>query len=139
MKNRLVNRKTFPTKHVVVCEDDLDVQWVIARRPGQLFGGQGLVQVSFVPGAVQASGVISKAGVELVLLDHDMPFGNGIDFLAWLKDYGLGHMPIITFSGIQANNEALMAAGATHHFDKSQVLSGAADRLIMQILKLEQT
>lgn len=137
--NRLVNRKTFPTQHVIVCEDDLNVQAQIAAKFAQMFEPQGCVQVSFVPGAVQAAAVILKSGMELILLDHDMPFGNGIDLLAWLKSSGFPpgpRFPVITFSGIEANNDALMAAGATHRFNKSSVLEGAADEAILKAVNL---
>lgn len=137
--NRLVNRKTFPTQHVIVCEDDLNVQAQISAKFAQMFDGQGYVQVSYVPGAVQAAAVILRAGMELILLDHDMPFGNGIDLLAWLKSSGFPpgpRFPVITFSGIEANNDALMAAGATHRFSKSSVLEGAADEAILKAVNL---
>jgi CheY-like chemotaxis protein len=135
--NRLVNRRTFPIKHVVVCEDDLDMQAAIAAKFCRLFDPQGTVQVSFVPGAVQAAALIEKAGAELILLDHDMPFGNGIDLMEWLKEIGfINAIPVITFSGIMENNDALMAAGASYRFQKSQVISGEADDVIKKILNL---
>ncbi len=133
--NRLINRKAFPIKHVVVCEDDLDMQAAIAAKFCRLFEPQGQVQVSFVPGAVQAAGLIEKAGAELIILDHDMPFGNGLDLMAWLRHTGyIKTIPVITFSGIKSNNDALMAAGAHHAFQKSEVICGDADALIKQIL-----
>ena len=140
MINRLVNRLTFPTCHVVVCEDDLLNQTQIAEHLFKLFGAQGQVQVSIVPGAVMAAAVIEKAGVELILLDHDMPFGNWIDLLEWLNSLAGGHrkVPVITFSGIQSNNEALMRAGACHKFSKEEVFRGLADTLILEILGLER-
>jgi CheY-like chemotaxis protein len=133
MHNRLVNRLVFPTRHVLVCEDDTEVQAAIAARLARLFGGQGHVQVSLVPGAAQAAGLIAAVGVEVILLDHDMPFGNGPDLLSWLKATER-NVPVITFSGISANNDNLMALGAHHRFEKQAVLDGAADDLLRAIL-----
>lgn len=131
--NRLINRLAFPTKHVIVCEDDIEMQSKIATKFAKMFGSQGSVQVSLAPGGAQAAGILSHVGAELIILDHDMPFGNGIDFLTWLK--ASGHTtPVITFSGIDSNNEALMAAGATHLFTKNQVLDGLADDTIRRYL-----
>jgi len=137
--NQLTNRTTFPTRHVLVCEDDIQEQARIAQHFAELFGGQGHVQVSFVPGGGQAAGVCERIGVELILLDHDMPYGSGPEFLAWLHEtgrYDNDDTKIITFSGIPANNDALFAAGAHHRFSKEDVITGKADTLILQILGL---
>lgn len=132
--NRLINRRLFPTKHVIVCEDDVDMQSKIIALFARMFDSQGLVQISLVPGAAQAAGILSRVGAELIILDHDMPFGNGIDLLTWLKSNG--HVtPVITFSGIDANNDALMNAGATHKFSKNDVLNGLADQVIRKYLQ----
>lgn len=135
--NRLVNRETFPTKHVLVCEDNLAAQSDLANRLITLFGSCGLVQASFAPGAAQAAGILSHVGAELIILDHDMPFGNGIEFIEWMK--AAGHhptIPIVTFSGIDANNDALMAAGAHYKFKKNEVINGQADEIIRRVLGL---
>lgn len=135
--NRHVNRVTFPSRHILVCEDDIGQQIRIAQHLLHLFGGQGQVQISIVAGAAQAAGLMERVGVELILLDHDMPFGNGGDLLAWLAATGR-QTPVITFSGIPSNNAAMMAAGANHRFDKDEVIAGAADEVILKILGVER-
>jgi hypothetical protein len=62
-----------------------------------------------------------------------MPEGNGADLLQWMRNYGV-NIPIITFSGIPQNNEIMISLGATHKFEKCQVLTGAADQLILSLL-----
>lgn len=133
------NRWLFPTKHVLVCEDDIAQQARIAAKLSNLFSPQGKVQVSFVPGAMAAAGVIlARPGLvpDLILLDHDMPYGTGPELVRWLR--GLvepySKIPIITFSGIPENNDRLMAAGADHKFRKDDVIDGAADEIIWKIL-----
>lgn len=133
MNNRLVNRLTFPTRHVLVCEDNTEAQARIARHLADVFGPEGDVHVSIVSGAVAASGLLTTMGAELVLLDHDMPYGNGPDLLEWLRATGR-NVPVITFSGIPGNNDNLMACGAHYRFMKDDVIDGAADALMRQLL-----
>lgn len=159
---RLVNRLEMPTKHVLVVEDDLHNQAAICIKLAQLFGHQGKVQVSVVPGAEMAASSLTMGGwsaplieegtdtcpkcgyhegpqkckaVDLVLLDHDLPYGNGVDLLEYVKNWFMT-VPVITFSGIDSNNDALMSAGANYKFSKQQVLSGEADQLIRMVLGL---
>lgn len=133
MQNRLVGRSIFPLKHVLVCEDDIRSAGRLALHLADLFGGQGHVQVSIVSGAVQAAGLMSRVGVDLLILDHDMPFGNGPDLMEWLKE--TGHKPpIITFSGVEKNNDYLMSLGALYQFSKDEVIEGKADDVLKQIL-----
>lgn len=139
---RLVNRLTFPTKHVLIVEDDIEQQRNLLGVFQRLFGHQGHVQVSVVPGALMAfwlaGGVGSEASTtemvffDLVLLDHDLPFGNGPELL---RTDVLAGTPVITASGIPSNNDALMAAGATHKFSKAEIIEGKADDLLREILK----
>lgn len=133
------NRMTFPDRHVLVCEDNLGQQ---ARAAGlflRLFGDQGRVQVSFVPGGLQAAAVLSVSKVDLLLLDHDMPNGNGRALLDWMVDHSFSQVPVITFSGIDENNRRMTAASG-HRFssfftkNKEEVLTGAADDVLRHVL-----
>jgi CheY-like chemotaxis protein len=133
MQNRLVGRSIFPLKHVLVCEDNIRSVGLLAAHLADLFGGVGHVQVSFVSGAVQAAGLMSRVGVDLLILDHDMPFGNGPDLMAWLKETG-HRPPIITFSGVPKNNDYMMSLGALYQFNKDEVIAGKADDILKQIL-----
>lgn len=132
---RHVNRLKMPTKHVLVCEDDLSSQARIAQHLAQLFEPQGEVVVSYVSGALAACGILALDTVDLIILDHDMPRGNGPDLLVWLASQGR-KVPVMTFSGIVGNNAALQALGAEHLFGKEDVISGRADANIRSILGL---
>lgn len=133
---QLVNRTTFPTKHILVCEDALDNQARIATKLNELFGCQGHVQVSFVAGGEMAAAIM-QAGipVDAILLDHDMPYGSGADLLSWMKEHGFaGKVKVLTFSGIPQNNERMMKLGADYlYWFKHEVMDGLADSLLQEL------
>jgi CheY-like chemotaxis protein len=131
------NRIGYPQRHILVCEDNLNCQRDILEHFLKIFDPQGIVQFSVVPGGVAAASIISSVKVDVILLDHDMPEGNGADLLAWLKEKGLT-IPVITFSGIPQNNAHMMTLGATHMFNKGDVINGAADAIIKGILELPE-
>jgi CheY-like chemotaxis protein len=133
-KPRHWNRIQMPNRHVLVCEDDLDNQILAAGFLRRLFEPQGRVVVSLASGGAAAAGVLGSSDVHLVLLDHDMPFGNGADLLRWMRASMDRAVPVITFSGIPENNQRMMELGATHEFSKSAVLSGQADDVIRSLL-----
>jgi len=132
-ERRLVNRRVMPTRHIVVCEDDLSNQREIASHFATVFDPQGYIQISYVCGGLAAAGILYSMTVNLVILDHDMPDGSGSDLLEWMKNEGY-EAPVITFSGIQSNNEILRTLGAEHIFSKRQVIDGEADSLIQELL-----
>ncbi len=134
---RHINRLLYPTKHILVCEDNLDNQSSIAKHFSDTFGAEHLVQCSFVSGSLAASAILSYCQIDLILLDHDMPHGNGIDLLKWMKNTG-NKTPVITFSGIPYNNISMMQNGANHLFGKGDVINGDADELIKNILQLSE-
>jgi CheY-like chemotaxis protein len=130
------NRFIYPQKHILVIEDTLDCQRGILDHFATVFNSQGITQFSVVPGALAASAIISSGlKIDIILLDHDLPEGNGTDFLNWMKEKALT-IPVITFSGIPQNNTNMMALGATHLFDKGAVIRGEADAIIKGILGL---
>jgi CheY-like chemotaxis protein len=126
---RHLNRLKYPTHHILVCEDDLTNQYAMVQKLLSMFEPQGTVQISVVPGGLAAAAIIHFCKVDLILLDHDMPEGNGADLLGWMKEENK-KIPVITFSGILENNIIMMGLGATHQFMKGDVLTGAADELI---------
>jgi CheY-like chemotaxis protein len=128
------NRLKYPQKHILICEDDLTQQKRILEHFLVLFEPQGDVQISVVPGALMAAGIISSTKVDLILLDHDMPQGNGSDLLIWLTQQGRS-IPVITFSGIPQNNAHMGTLGAScSSFGKEDVITGKADTLIQGIV-----
>lgn len=132
---RHINRLTYPQKHIVICEDDITNQKKIMEHFLNIFDPQGEVQISMVPGALPAAAIINQCKVDLIILDHDMPLGNGTDFLTWMKEYNVD-IPVITFSGIPYNNQHMFDLGAQHLFVKGDVIDGKADSLIKSILGL---
>lgn len=142
---QLVNRLLMPEKHVVICEDDIHQQVRVAALFEALFGPQHRVQLTLCPGAMMAFAVILVGQTDVVLLDHDMPYGSGIDLLVNLKKAQDQHKDdpdklssispvILTFSGIQSNNDRLMEAGAHHKFQKDDLINGAANDLLFKYL-----
>jgi CheY-like chemotaxis protein len=133
----LVNRNRMPEKHVLVFEDVIQNQAGIAAHFERLFVHEGIVQASFVCGAEAAAAILSSMEVDLILLDHDMPYGNGPELLQWMKAHDC-RVPVITFSGIPVNNDQLVRCGARYRFEKAEVIGGRADGLIKQLLRLSQ-
>ena len=129
------NRLKYPTKHVLICEDDLNCQRDILNHFATIFEPQGEVQFSVVSGTIAAAAIIENRKIDVIILDHDLPEGNGTDLLAWMKSVGKT-IPVITFSGIPQNNTNMMNAGANYLFGKSDVIAGKADQLIKQLLKM---
>lgn len=127
-KYRHVARQTYPQKHILICEDDLTCQKRILEHLLSIFDPQGIVQFSIVCGAIHAASIISNTKIDLIILDHDMPQGNGTDLLNWLKDKH--NIPVITFSGIPYNNVNMMTLGAHHLYQKEEVIGGKADDII---------
>ncbi|HLY75973.1 MAG TPA: response regulator [Planctomycetota bacterium] len=134
---KLVNRTRMPMKHVLVCEDVIRNQAQIAAHFETLFAHEGEVQASFVCGAEAAAAVLSSMEVDLILLDHDMPCGDGPELLKWMKSRRC-EVPVITFSGIPANNDHLIRCGAEHRFEKAEVIRGDADGLIKELLRISE-
>jgi len=130
------NRLKYPTKHILIVEDVIVQQKRILDHFNNIFEPEGLVQISVVSGALAAAGIINFCKIDLIILDHDLPEGNGSDLLEWLKQFSL-KIPVITFSGIPSNNQHMGYLGASHPwFGKEDVISGKADSLINVLLEL---
>lgn len=127
------NRIDMPTKHILVCDDVTLQQARLAAHLAEILPHEGFVQTSFVPGAIMASAIIEKTPIDLIILDHDMPYGSGPDLLKWLTEREL-NIPVITFSGIPVNNDHLMNLGAAYKFQKDEVINGFADEIIQRII-----
>lgn len=136
------NRSVFPDRHVVVCEDDVAQQARVAGRLAEVFGGQGRVQVSLVPGGLMAATVIAARGADLVILDHDMPNGTGSALISWMHQNGHCGIPVLTFSGIAANNEKMAEMASRLGFksvrvsSKNEVCDGTSDGWMSSVLGL---
>jgi DNA-binding NtrC family response regulator len=129
----LVNRIGMPTKTILVCEDTVLQQARILDHLYDILPHQGNVDVNAVNGAIAAWAVIQAVPPEVILLDHDMPYGSGPDLLKIMAENNI-EIPVITFSGIPSNNDHLMGLGATHKFTKDEVINGAADSIILPLV-----
>lgn len=136
---RHVNRLVFPTRHITVVEDDLQNQLLFALHFTHVFPPQGPVQLDFVCSTVGAAAILTHMDVNLLVLDHDLPIGNGSDLMHWMAGATGKKIPIITASGIPQNNEHMVNLGQqlgleVHHFQKDEVFRGYADKTIVEIL-----
>lgn len=140
---KLDNRPQMPVRHVLIVEDDIDWQIEALKLFTRIYSGNGFVQCSVCCGGQPASSLLSysSAGLDLVLLDLDMPHGDGLEFLKWFRkgfplDAKPAPIPVVTFSGIEENNAALCDAGATHRGSKTELATGGLDGLITSLLRL---
>ena len=131
------NRAKYPRRHILVCEDALEQQSRIAKHFSEVFESEGDVQFSFVPGSLHAAAIVAYTNVDLIILDHDMPQGNGEDLIRWLKNNNK-HITVMTFSGLPQNNKHMMDLGAKHLFSKEEVVEGKADDIIRNHLREQQ-
>lgn len=128
------NRLVYPQKHLMIVEDIISNQKRALDHFHDIFDSDGLVQISLVPGALAAACIIKNCKIDLIILDHDLPEGNGSDLLIWMKKNNI-NIPVITFSGIPYNNAHMGNLGATYYFfGKEDVISGKTDDLIKGIL-----
>jgi DNA-binding response OmpR family regulator len=130
----LVNRVEMPEKRILVVEDDLECQRLIAEHMTRLFLRQGKVTVSFVADALQAAVLLMSVKFDLILLDHDLQIGNGVELLIYMQECGV-ITPVMTFSGHPVNNERMMAVGATYHSEKFDVINGKHNSFILEAVK----
>jgi len=142
------NREKFPSRSILVVEDDLSQQINIGTRLVKLFGGQGEVIVVFCPSAVDAAsyliglryfssenGEFGMGYPRAIILDHDLQIGDGVQLLSFMRDVLRASIPVLTASGIPSNNDRLMQHGATHKFTKDQVICGDADQILLELVK----
>lgn len=130
------NRMVYPQKHLMVVEDIIGNQKRVLDHFADIFESDGLVQISLVPGALAAASIIKSCKIDLIILDHDLPEGNGSDLLIWMKNNNI-NIPVITFSGIPYNNAHMGNLGAEYIYGKEDVISGKVDNIIKSILQIE--
>lgn len=131
---RQINRFNMPEKSILVVEDCLLQQARFAAYFLGLFGHQSNVFVNFCSNAIDADSLVfSDHPPVLIILDHDLQWGNGVELITKMIDSKLS-IPIITASGIPANNTRMMSFGATHEFYKDEIIRGEASKLILSII-----
>lgn len=140
------NRYCFPTKEILIVEDDLLQQSRFAAKFLSLFGHQSSVIATFVPTAMAAfayivglrgfssgQGAFAAALPKLIVLDHDLQHGDGAELLKALSLNGFS-MPVMTASGLAGNNDRLMDHGANYKFAKDEIIAGKADDVILECI-----
>lgn len=144
---RHVARIDFPNKHIVICEDDILCQHQIMSHFNDIFERQGKIRISMLSGTLELANIlvsitnlpfykkVTNYMIDLIILDHDLPYGNGTDLLIWFKKNNI-KIPIITFSGQPLNNKHMMKLGADYEFTKDEVIRGDADNIIREILEI---
>lgn len=80
----------------------------------------GVDEIAVAPTIPQAQAAVKKGKVDIVILDIQLPDGNGIDFLKWIK-FLYPHITVIMFSNLvdEVHRAAASNAGAGYFFDKS--------------------
>jgi CheY-like chemotaxis protein len=139
-KLRHHNRLKFPTKSIWIVEDDLSAQadfvaWARAR-----FEPQGECQFDFMASGIGVASSLLHLTPDILILDHDLPFGNASDLLQWMKENGKTNIPVLTASGVPENNDHMLKFGTelgieVHRFMKYEVYQGKADGLILELLR----
>lgn len=135
---RLHNRLQFPNKHIVICEDDIDNQIKFAHAMRSFFPPQGDVQIDIVSSAVAAACICMNMKVDLIILDHDMPYGFGSELITFLHAQGK-IVPIITASDIPENNANMVKLATelgypVHHFQKQDTFALSIRDVVAAIL-----
>lgn len=80
---------------------------VFARTAAaELLGGH---EVTFAPDLRRGAALLASGSFDVLLLDHDLPDGTGVELVAPARRAGV---EVIAASGLESNNAALLAAGA---------------------------
>ncbi len=129
-----VNRIHFPDKMLLIVEDDLFQQKRFLDWALTLFDPQGRVRVACVSNAVEAWAILQVKEIRpfAIILDHDLQWGSGSELLALMHEH-LIKIPVITASGIPANNQRMYGAGAEYVYIKDQVIAGMADEIVLKL------
>lgn len=132
------NRLHFPDRCVMICEDDLMHQVQLMHLMNNIFPRQGKTDIVQLPSglmAAQCLAVMERVevmDVKLVILDHDMPIGNGSNLLDWMYENKI-KVPVMTASGIADNNDHMLQKCKELeieciHTDKFRIIRGDHNR-----------
>ena len=115
----LKGRKEFPREWILICEDKPRHQFYFATILYELVDDELFLcnYAPDLPAAIAACRAMDKGAYApyplLALCDHDLPIGTGVELVSWLRRrYGAKPL-IVGVSGIEANNRAMLEAGAT--------------------------
>lgn len=134
----LINKVRLPVHNILVCEDSALNQSKIAATLVDLLDpkatGDIEILIDFVTGGLLAAACMQAKKYDLILLDHDMPDGNGTELIRWMQLCNI-NTPIMTFSGLPNNNIQMMNLGANYLADKFKVINGAHNDFILNALR----
>ncbi|MBN1113770.1 MAG: sigma-54-dependent Fis family transcriptional regulator [Oligoflexia bacterium] len=123
---------------VMVVDDEDVVREVLYGRFIKL--GYDVIAVS---GAVEARGILSSGGVDVIISDIKMPQLDGVSFLKWLSENGF-KIPLVLMTGYSDKETAIAAlkAGAYDYiekpFDTDEVVSSVESALELSRLRAEK-
>lgn len=133
--DRPIERLQNPSRHVLICEDDLSAAAAVLFHFTSVFPSQGRVRLSVVSSGRAAAAVVEKDKAACVVLDYDMPDGDGMYLLHWMGLCRVTDVPVITSSGLASNNQKLADACTLRQIpfflcSKFGVAQGLADEFI---------
>lgn len=114
-------------------EDDVALRKLIAHQLRRV--GEFEFDFAYAEGEEEALGIIRNGGVEIVILDYDLPQGNGISCLKQLRDIE-PVLPVIAVSGVATAQIAaeLLNAGADDYIGKDELNTDVLVRGVRQVL-----
>jgi CheY-like chemotaxis protein len=116
---------------VLVVDDDLVDRMAVRRH---LAGIGGTVEVTEAESVLEAISKLTDTPFDCVLLDFNLPDGDGLTFLRGMRTAGVS-VPVIMLTGQASESVAvdLMVAGAADYIPKAQLSS---ERLLSSIRKV---
>lgn len=116
-----MNRKVFPTRWILVVEDNIEMQSMLLSLLRKRYGSEGAIMATAVSSARHAVALLQDKGLVdrllCILADHDTQWGTGSQLLEYLKMHKITS-PICSISGIHANNVNMVNAGANEGTNK---------------------
>ena len=131
----------MPNKLKILLVDDSEK--IISHLKCMLSSVEGTTIVGAAGTLPQAQEIIKGNSVDVITLDIQLPDGNGIDFLKWVK-FTHPKIMVIMLSNLvdDCHRAAARIAGAEYYFDKSMefeqvgiVLSQLANKKSSSLLK----
>lgn len=121
------------TIRVLVVDDD-ELDRLAVRRA--LVGASLDVEVTEVADVDAAWRVLGDASIDLIVLDHNLGAGTGLDLLRLLASRGLS-IPVIAMTGQQDRRTAVevMKAGAQEYIDKSALTPELMRAVVPSVLR----
>jgi response regulator of citrate/malate metabolism len=112
---------------VLVVDDDFRVAEINAKYVGRVPGFRVAARAH---SAAQALTAVQRGGIDLVLLDHYLPDGTGLELVHRMREQGHGaDVIMITADGDVATIQAAMRLGALHYLVKPFTFAALHTRL----------